>query len=99
QTVDFDKLPYWLLPIEAQNVYYLYNKKNKRIEEKIKLFDYESIASLPTTDFLSDYLVLLNWNPYNVISCVSTINRMNKKSYIVLSDIGKFLSCFQGALL
>ncbi|MNM78820.1 N-glycosyltransferase [compost metagenome] len=99
QTIDFDKLPYWLLPIEVENVYYLYNKKNKRIEEKINLFDYQSIASLPTTDSFSDYLVLLNWNPSNVISCVSTINRMNKKSYIVLSDIGKFLSCFQGALL
>lgn len=88
-----------MLPIGTENEFYLYNKKNKRIEERIVLFQYESLQKLPTVDALADYLVMVNWNWSNTLTCIQAIKSINKKSYLVVNEIGKFLSCLQGNLL
>lgn len=95
----FQELPYWMLPVGTENEFYLYNKKNKRIEERIVLFQYESLQKLPTVDALADYLVMINWNWSNTLTCIQAIKSINKKSYLVVNEIGKFLSCLQGNLL
>ncbi|UVI30240.1 glycosyltransferase [Paenibacillus spongiae] len=95
----YHELPYWLLPTGADNIYYIYDRENKVIGEKITLYDYQNIPSLPAADAFSDYLLLENWNLNIILTCTNVIRRMNKKSYIVFSEIGKFLSCLQGALL
>ncbi|CAH1223764.1 glycosyltransferase [Paenibacillus sp. JJ-223] len=95
----FQDLPYWMLPTGTENEFYLYNKKNRRIEERVVLFEYESLQKLPTVDALADYLVMVNWNWSNTLTCIQAIKNINKKSYLVVNEIGKFLSCLQGHLL
>lgn len=69
-----------MLPIGTENEFYLYNKKNKRIEERIVLFQYESLQKLPTVDALADYLVMVNWNWSNTLTCIQAIKSINKKA-------------------
>lgn len=95
----FQELPFWLLPTGEENEFYLYNKSNKQIEERIVLFQYESLQKLPTVDALADYLVVANWNWSNILTCTQAVNSIGKKSYLVVNELGKFLSCLQGALL
>ncbi|GGH64343.1 hypothetical protein GCM10008014_42630 [Paenibacillus silvae] len=95
----FQDLPYWMLPTGTESEFYLYNRMNKRIEERIVLFKYESLQKLPTIDALADYLVMVNWNWSNTLTCTQAIKINNKKSYIVVNEIDKFLSCLQGRLL
>ncbi|MEC0328210.1 glycosyltransferase family A protein [Paenibacillus macerans] len=99
KTVAFDDLPFWLLPNGIPNEYYLYHKKQKLIQEKITLYNYQQLQSLPTSDAFADYLLLEDWNWSNVLTYTNSIKKRNKKTYIIIKDIEKFLSCLQGALL
>lgn len=98
-TPSFQELPYWMLPTGIENEFYLYNKENKKIEERTLLFHYESLQNLPTVDALADYLVIVNWNWSNILTCTQAIKSINKKSYLIVNEISKFLSCLQGSLL
>lgn len=99
KTRSFQELPFWLLPTGVVNEYYIYDKEQKLIKEKISLYKYRDMQSLSTLDDFSDYLLLENWNWNNVLSYTNAIRKISKKTYIVLNNIEKFLSCMQGALL
>lgn len=95
----FQELPYWLLPTGTENEFYIFNKQSKQIEERMTLFSYEQLQQLPTIDALSDYLIIANWNWSNILTCTQAIKDINKKSYVVVHEVGKFLACLQGTLL
>ncbi len=97
--LDFEDLPFWLLPIETENEYYLYDKEKALLLEKISLNNNQKIESLPTSDVFSDYLLLENGNWENTFAYTAKIKSSKKKTYIVIDHIGKFYSCLQGALL
>ncbi|RCX19062.1 glycosyl transferase family 2 [Fontibacillus phaseoli] len=99
--LSFQELPYWLLPTGTFNEYYIYDKKQKLIQEKITLFKYQKIhsRSIPTLDVFSDYLLLEDWNWHSVLTYTNAIKTANKKTYILMKNMEKFLSCLQGALL
>ncbi|MCM3701075.1 glycosyltransferase [Paenibacillus macerans] len=99
KTVAFDELPFWLLPNGIPNEYYLYHKKQKLIQEKITLYNYQQLHSLPTSDAFADYLLLEDWNWSNVLTYTNAVKKKNKKTYVIIKDIEKFFSCLQGALL
>lgn len=96
---NFQELPFWLLPTGTFNEYYIYDKKQKLIKEKISLYKYQRTSSIATVDVFSDYLLYEDWNWCNVLTYTNSIRKTNKKTYIVINKINKFLSCLQGALL
>jgi ASC-1-like (ASCH) protein len=98
-TVNFQELSYWLLPTGAVNEYFMYDREQKLIKEKISLYKYNIQQLQPPSDAFADYLLLEDWNWNNILAYTNAIKKINKKSYIVINDIGKFLSCLQGALL
>ncbi|WEK53878.1 MAG: glycosyltransferase [Candidatus Cohnella colombiensis] len=97
--LSFEELPYWLLPTEQENHFFMYDKQQKLIKEEIDLYSYQKIQSLPDVDAFSDYLLYEDWNLNIILTCTNVIRTMKKKSYIVINDMGKFLSSIQGALL
>ncbi|MCA1293974.1 glycosyltransferase [Paenibacillus sp. alder61] len=97
--IHFDDLPFWLLPNGIPNEYYLYNKSQKLLQDKVTLFTYKQVQSLPTLDAFSDYLLLGDWNWNTVLAYNNSARKRSKKTYVVLKDIEKSLSCLQGALL
>ena len=97
--VDFKELPYWLLPTGIKNEYYIYDKKEKLIQEKIILYKSQDLDIPTPTDEFSDYLIIDNYNLDNILSISTQIEKRNKKTYIILNDIAKFFSCLQGKLL
>lgn len=99
--VVFEELPFWLLPTEVENKYYMYDRKQKLIKDKVSLYRSQKISPLPTSDDFSDYLLLENWNWEAILSHTNAIKRINKKTktYILINNIEQFLSCLQGAVL
>ncbi|WP_313892578.1 glycosyltransferase [Psychrobacillus sp.] len=95
----FEDLPYWLMPIETENEYYLFDKKNGLLLEKITLNRNSELEILPTGDVFSDYLLMENGSWENTLAYTTKIRNNNKKAYIVIENIGKFFSCLQGELL
>lgn len=95
----FEELTFYLLSTGVKNEYYLFDKEVKLIREKINLFESQNLQTIPTFDSFSDYLLLEDWNLFNILSCSKSIGKMNKKTYIVLNNIRKFLSCLQGAIV
>ncbi|MCE3203657.1 glycosyltransferase [Paenibacillus sonchi] len=98
-TIPFHDLPYWLLPTEVENEYYIYLKEEKLIKEKIVLFKYNFRQSLPTKDAFSDYLILGSGDLYDILTYTNAIRKIDKKAYIVLNDLAKFLSFLQGGVM
>lgn len=96
---NYQELPFWLLPTGTLNEYYMYDKEQKLIQEKISLYKYQRITSVPTLEAFSDYLLFEDWNWYNILTYTNSIKKTDKKTYIVINTIDKFLSCLQGALL
>jgi cellulose synthase/poly-beta-1,6-N-acetylglucosamine synthase-like glycosyltransferase len=99
KSVSFQELPYWLLPSGVANEYYMYDKEQKLIKEKISLYTYQNKQLPPTSDAFSDYLLLESWNWNSILTNTNALRKEDKKTYIVLDDIGKSLACLQGALL
>lgn len=97
--LSFQELPFWLLPTGVQNEFYLYNKEQQLIKEKIVLYQYQQIPSVTISDAFSDFIILEEWNWNNVITVTSALKNSNKSAYIIIHQIGKFLSCLQGSLL
>lgn len=97
--VSFEDLSFWLLPNGIPNEYYLYNKKQQLIQNKITLYTYQKGQPLPTLDAFSDYLLLEDWDWSNVLAYTNSAKRRKKTTYVIIKDIEKFLSCLQGALL
>ncbi|NQX61915.1 glycosyltransferase [Paenibacillus qinlingensis] len=99
EAVNFEKLSFWILPTGVPNEYYMYDKEEKLIKEKVVLFKYEIIPVIQADDDFSDYLLIEDWDWKSVLTYTNVIKKANRKTYIVLNDIQKFLSCLQGALL
>ncbi|WPK12391.1 glycosyltransferase [Lysinibacillus louembei] len=97
--IRFEQLDYWLLPTGVTNQFYIYNKRKKIIEEEINLYDSENIEELSSEDVFSDILVYESYSWKNILTFHNPAKKINKKMYIVLKNINKFLSCVQGALL
>ncbi|WP_238883215.1 glycosyltransferase [Clostridium sp. YIM B02551] len=97
--IEFDQLSFWLIPVEKQNHYYLYDKNEKVIKDKF-YFDFNSNeeAQPVVFDEFSDYLIEEVWNFNNVIPYLNIINNKNKKSYLIINEMNKFLSTLQGGL-
>jgi len=98
-SMSFQELPFWLLPTGIENEYYLYDKKQKLIQEKVSLYKYQKLEVSLTQEEFSDYLLIENDSWSNILSITNQVRKQEKKTYIVLNNIGKFLSCMQGALL
>lgn len=96
---EYQELPFWLLPTGTLNEYYMYDKEQKLIQEKISLYKYQRINPVPAIEAFSDYLLFEDWNWYNILTYTNSIKKTNKKTYVVINTINKFLSCLQGALL
>ncbi|SMF67658.1 Glycosyltransferases involved in cell wall biogenesis [Paenibacillus uliginis N3/975] len=98
-SLPFQELSFWLLPTGVQNEYYLYDKEQQLIKEKISLYQYQQIPSVTISDAFSDFLVLEEWDWNNIVAITNATRKLNKKSYIIINQIDKFLSCLQGSLL
>lgn len=96
QIVFFEELPYWLLPTEVSDEYYLYDKQQQQIIESITLTP-QTLPILSSPEALSDFLLLEKWNLSEVLNFSNAIRQMNKKTYVVIEDQLKFYSCLQGA--
>jgi hypothetical protein len=99
KSIDFQQLPYWLLPTGVPNEYYMYDKEQKLIAEKISLYKYRKEHLPPPSDAFADYLLLDSWDWSSILTYTYPIKNLDKKTYVVLNNIEKFLSCIQGALL
>ncbi|UZQ50539.1 glycosyltransferase [Clostridium kluyveri] len=100
--INFKDLSYWLIPINYNKEYFIYNIKDKIIEEKMFFkdnFDINNHVNLPISNEFSDFLILDKWNFNNIKKCIYHIKEKGKKTYIVFSDIKKFFSCLQGILI
>lgn len=97
--LSFQELPFWLLPTGVQNEFYLYDKEKQLIKEKIILYQYQQIPSVTISDAFSDFLILEEWNWNNITTVTNALKNSNKSAYIIIHQIGKFLSCLQGSLL
>ncbi|WP_025689961.1 glycosyltransferase [Paenibacillus zanthoxyli] len=97
--LDFQELPYWLLPTGVENEYYLYDKEEKLIQDKIALYKHQNLQSLPASNAFADYLLITGWNWNSILTCSNAIRKLGKKTYVILNKPEIFLSCLQGALL
>lgn len=95
----FDELPYWLLPTSVPDEYYIYDKQQKIVMEKISLFNTLSLQEPSVPDAFSDFLIQEDWSWENVLAISKIARRSGKKTYALINNIGKFLSCLQGKLL
>lgn len=99
KAVDFNELSFWLIPTLTENEYYLYDKNEDRIKERICLNrNFRRYGSLTISEEFSDFLIVEDWDWNKVEEYVNSIRRENKKVYIVINDFKKFLSVFQGML-
>ncbi|MVX62343.1 glycosyltransferase [Clostridium chromiireducens] len=100
KALDFHELSFWLIPTLTENEYYIYDKDEELIKEKISLINkldiYSSEISL---DEFADFLIVEDWNYNSIQTYVKSITRNKKKSYVVMKDYMKFLSLFQGMLI
>ncbi|CAH1215761.1 hypothetical protein PAECIP111891_04307 [Paenibacillus allorhizoplanae] len=99
EAIGFQSLSFWLLPTGNANEYYMYDREQKVIKDKIALFKYQVLKSIPTINPFSDFLLVESWDWRSILSYTNAVRKMNKKAYIVLDDIRRFLACLQGALL
>lgn len=76
--VAFEELPLWLIPTGIQNEYYMYDKEQKRIKEKIELNMNRNVPSLPESDAFSDYLLIASWDWRSILTYSNAIRRKNK---------------------
>lgn len=97
--LDFHDLPFWLVPTGIKNEFYLYDKEKKLISEKLSLSANEGSEELPVYEEFSDYLLIENGNLETILSLNKKVKERSKKTYVLLKEVGKFLSCMQGSLL
>lgn len=98
-SVKFEELTFWLIPTSVKKEYYIYDKKERLIKEKFE-FNASCNFSLPSiSDEFSDFLILEEWNWNKVKSYANLIGKNNRKSYVIVKDFNKLLSCFQGDIL
>lgn len=96
----FENLSFWIIPIEKQNEYYIYDKNEDRIKEKIS-FNCKEIDENEKIirERYSDFLILEEYNWNNIYNISIEIKQINKKSYVIINDMEKFLSIIQGILI
>ena len=94
--VAYEKLDFWLIPTEVEQLYYLYNTRDDIIETKIKLsYDHKKEVILLEEDKFADYIILSDWNVGKIVQYKNKIEHKNKKTYAVITEYNKFLSLLQ----
>lgn len=99
RAIDFSDLTFWLIPTMIENEYYIYDKIEKVIKEKINISVNNKLRSVPILDKFSDFLILEDWNWNKIEPYLDFARRNNKRSYVIINDFAKFLSFFQGGLI
>lgn len=96
---EFNHLQYWTLPTIEKNYYFLYDKQKHVIIKRLLIMDSNEIEELITTDVFSNYLCDIDYEPFQLISISNAAKLRNKKAYVVIRDIQKFLASLQGSKL
>ncbi|MFM9279960.1 glycosyltransferase family 2 protein [Paenibacillus jiagnxiensis] len=96
----FSELPYYLIPTEVENKYYLYHKSKKTIEESFVLFELkpEQDVKRGTIDLSASYLYVEKYGVGNVLSNVTDIVDEHLECFAIVEEYDKFLSTLQGGL-
>lgn len=94
--IPFDELTYWLLPTGIENQFYMYDKKIKLVQAKVDMDDFQLMDDLWMESPFSDVLLIEQESWYNVLSYLKVVQQLDKKLYVVLKNINKFLSILQG---
>lgn len=100
RAIKFDELSFWLIPTMVKDEYYIYDKNEECIKEKFDFtIEHNNEVSLSITDEFADFLIVEEWNWNRILVYTNVVKKNNKKSYILISNMAKFLSCFQGSLV
>lgn len=95
--IKFDDLPFWLIPTTVENEYFIYDKLDTCIKDKFSInADFVKSLTYPVSDEFGDFLMLEEWDFSKIYPYIKAVKEKGKKSYIVIGDFAKFLSCFQG---
>lgn len=96
----FSELPYYLIPTEVENKYYLYHKSKKTIEESFILFEQkpEQEGKRGKTDLSASYLYVEKYEVGNALSDVTDIVDEHLECFAIVEEYDKFLSTLQGGL-
>ena len=98
RALEFNALNYWLITTAIEDEYFMYDKQNKLIGEKCNFSaDNNKLGSLLVTDEFADFIVVEDWNLSVVNQYINAVNQLNRKCYVVINNMNKFLSCFQSA--
>lgn len=97
--LEFEKLPYWLITTGKVDQYYLYNKETNLIKEKILFSINDDFPKIEITESQSDYLIFETKTWSDLQTYIININSQEKKSFILISNLGKLLSCFQAGII
>lgn len=100
KALEFEELPFWLITTDNQNEYYLYEKDSDLIKENF-IIDLETKnSSDEDMDInLCDNLIISNACWMEVQSQIKVICSQGRKCFLVVNNIEKLLSHFQGGII
>ncbi len=93
----FEELQYFLLPNGINNEYYIYDKKNNIIHNKISFSNLEKKVTINNQQL--DKLCILNGELYSFLNILEDLNLFQNNYYIIDSQLSKLLSLFQAMLI
>ncbi|MEN1989173.1 glycosyltransferase family 2 protein [Paenibacillus hubeiensis] len=96
----FSELPYYLIPTEVENKYYLYHKSKKTIEDSFELFKKKSeqVGNSGMIDFSASFLYVEKYEIGNALFDLTRIVEEHRECFAIVEEYDKFLSTLQGGL-
>ncbi|SDP56595.1 glycosyltransferase [Clostridium gasigenes] len=96
--IGFENLKFSLIPTMNKNIYYIFDKSSNKIIERME-YDNNYCMKYEIKDKFSDFIIVENYDWRKISNVIDIIKKTNRKAYIVISDMEKFQSVFQGMLI
>jgi len=94
-SIDFDSLDYFFIPTFVNDQYFIFNKRDKKIEKCISLQALSSSTIVGQADVFADHLIT-DVNDFSELApFINGINDLGKKAYILPNDMNCLLSFLQ----
>ncbi|MBB6625567.1 glycosyltransferase family 2 protein [Clostridium gasigenes] len=98
EVIGFENLRFYLIPTMNDSIYYIFDKISNKIIERVEYNGTPSVKYKIKDDF-SDFLIVENYDWRKIKDVIDIIKEKNRRVYIVVSDIERFQSVFQGMLI